>query len=391
MRVLSVCHYLPDPGRPAAGGFVLARIAAMARQAAVTVLQPVPYFPLLRPLPGWAREAQHEADGQRIAHAPMLYLPGVLKSLDARWLERAVLAALPRLGGPAAFDVLDAHFGYPDGAGCVRAARRIGKAAFVTVRGLETDVVEDPATGPELVASLNAAAGVVSVSHTLRDLLVSRGVRAAQFRVVPNAVDRARFHPGDRAAARAALGVPAGVPLVACVGNLIELKRHHVLVDAFARLRSVAPAARLVIVGGGESEPAYEQRLRRQVDEAGLGAAVRFTGRIPGAEVARWLQAADVFALATSREGCCNSVLEALATGRPVVTTPAGDNAHFVREGMNGHLVPIDDAPALAAALGQALDRRDWDAAAISRSLAVGDWDAVAGEVLHFFRERVAA
>jgi glycosyltransferase involved in cell wall biosynthesis len=258
------------------------------------------------------------------------------------------------------------------------------------VRGLETDVVEDRSSGPQLVEALNDATGVISVSHSLRDLLVTRGVRPGQFRVIPNAVDRQRFRPGDRLEARARLRLPAEVPLVVCVGNLIELKRHHVLIEAFARLRARLPTAELAIVGGGEAEPAYELRLRRLAETAGLRGAVRFVGRIPSAEVACWLQAADVFALATSREGCCNSILEALASGRPVVTTPAGDNAHFVRDGVNGYVVPIDDAPATAAALERALSRTDWDSAGISHGLEVGGWEDVAGEVLAFFRERTA-
>lgn len=388
MRVLSVCRYLPDPGSPAAGGFVFERIAAMAALTPVTIMQPVPYFPLLRPLPGWAREPSHTHAGRRIEHAPMFYLPGILKSLDATWLERSAGRALPRLGGAGAFDVVDAHFGYPDGVGCVRLARRHLLPVFVTVRGLETDVVEDPATGPQLVQALNKATGVISVSHSLRDLLVARGVRPGQFRVIPNAVDRQRFRSGDRREARTRLGLPAEVPLVVCVGNLIELKRHHVLIEAFARLRASRQAVQLAIVGGGEAEPAYEARLRRLAESSGVGDVVRFVGRIPSAEVANWLQAADVFALATSREGCCNAVLEALASGRPVVTTPAGDNAEFVRDGVNGRIVPIDDARATAAALEHVLSRPDWDAEAISRGLAVGGWEDVAGEVLGYMRER---
>jgi glycosyltransferase involved in cell wall biosynthesis len=186
------------------------------------------------------------------------------------------------------------------------------------------------------------------------------------------------------------LGVPDDVPLVVCVGNLIELKRHHVLIEAFARLRASRPAAQLAIVGGGEAEPAYEARLRRLASSSGVGDAVRFVGRIPSAEVALWLQAADLFALATSREGCCNSILEALASGRPVVTTPAGDNAHFVLNGVNGQVVPIDDALATAAALERVLSRKDWDAASISTGLEVGGWNEVAREVLAFFGERAS-
>jgi teichuronic acid biosynthesis glycosyltransferase TuaC len=109
--------------------------------------------------------------------------------------------------------------------------------------------------------------------------------------------------------------------------------------------------------------------------------------------VVEWLRAADVFALATEREGCCNAVLEALATGVPVVTTPAGDNAQYVKPGQNGLLVPIGDSAALAAALAQALASHAWNAAEISRSLhsAVGNWTDVATRVLQFFSQRLAS
>jgi glycosyltransferase involved in cell wall biosynthesis len=112
-------------------------------------------------------------------------------------------------------------------------------------------------------------------------------------------------------------------------------------------------------------------------------------GRIPQLEVNTWLQAADVFALASHREGCCNAVLEALAAGRPVVTTPVGDNPQFVHAGVNGALVPVDDVEAFERALEGALER-SWDAQAIARALPVGGWEDVAGRVLGFFRERLA-
>lgn len=391
MRVLSVCRFLPDPTSPAAGGFVLSRLAAMAEQARVTILQPVPHFPVVRPLPAWARCDAHEAMGQHIEHAPMFYFPGILKSLDGTWLERSVLGALRRLGGASAFDVVDAHFGYPDGVGCVRAATRVGLPAFVTIRGLEVDLFEKPRMRAQLVESLNRATGVVSVSYSLRDVAVRHGVGADRIRVIPNAVDRERFRPVGRTEARVALGLPADQRIVVAVGNLIELKRHHVLVESFARLREHVPDARLVIIGGAEAEPAYGERLQRMIAAAGLGDGVRLAGRLEPAQVARWLQAADVFALATSREGCCNSILEALACGLPVVTTPAGDNAQFVHDGENGYLVPIDDPAATAAALEAALARRDWDAARISAGLQVGSWPQVARDVLGYFQERLDA
>ncbi len=84
------------------------------------------------------------------------------------------------------------------------------------------------------------------------------------------------------------------------------------------------------------------------------------------------------------REGCCNAVIEALATGTPVITTPAGDNAHFVHDNRNGFIIPIGNVEACARALADVLDRA-WDHEAISHELSVGSWDDVAEAILEFF------
>jgi glycosyltransferase involved in cell wall biosynthesis len=363
----------------------------MARHADVRVVQPVPYFPGIRPLPPWAREAGHVVDARYVEHAPMLYLPGMLKGLDGQWLGRAVAGAIERMKSQARLDVIDAHFAYPDGVGCVRLARRLGVPVFVTVRGVEVDQLRRRSLHRQIVAALGAATGVVSVSHTLREVLTNAGVDGSAIRVIPNAVDREMFRPGDRKAARRRLGLPLGGHLVVSVGNLIELKRHHMLVEAIARVRHEVPDLMLAILGGGDAQSGYTARLADLAVRLGIAEAMRIVGRVPSEQVVDWLQASDIFALATSREGCCNAVLEALACGIPVVTTPAGDNAHFVRDGVNGRLVPIDDTEAFARALVGVLRRDTWDPQSISASLQVGDWTSVGRQVVEFFTERMMA
>jgi glycosyltransferase involved in cell wall biosynthesis len=391
MRIASVCRVLPTPANRSAGQFVARRLGGMAQHAQVRIVQPIPFFPGLRPLEGWARKAAHEVDVLRVEHAPMLYLPGVLKSLDGRWLARSVSAPLGRMTAEGQLDVIDAHFAYPDGVGCVRVARSLGLPVFVTIRGVEVEQLELPLIGRQIISALQAASGVISVSHTLRDAVVAAGVDDERVRVIHNAVDRALFRPGDRRAARARLGLPASGHVIVSIGNMIELKRHHVLIEAVARARSAVPGLLLAILGGGESDARYPARLEKLAAELGVGDAVRLAERVPPEQVVDWLQSANIFALATSREGCCNAVLEALACGIPVVTTPAGDNAQFVRNAVSGFLVPIDDAEALARALVDSLQRNDWDPDAISAGLTVGDWSSVGREVLDFFAERMAA
>jgi glycosyltransferase involved in cell wall biosynthesis len=391
LRIASVCRTLPTPDDPSAGVFVLNRLAAMARQADVHVVQPQPYFPVVRPLPQWARAASRTVGELPVEMAPMFYLPGILKSLDARWLGRAIRGPLGRSHRARPFDLVDAHFGYPEGAACVTVAARLGIPAFITVRGFENEYLQMPGVKEPLERALRDADGCICVSHSLAELISRHGVPPERVRVVHNAIERDVFHPGDRAAARLRLGLPQDAPLVVSVGHLVSRKRHHVLIEAFARVRQQWPDAQLAIIGAVAFEAAYPERLRRLAADLGVAGSVCFVGNRPQAEVVEWLHAADVFALGTAREGCCNAVLEALATGLPMVTTPAGDNAYFVRDGVNGYLVPVDDAGAMAAGLSQALQRRDWDRPAISRALPVGTWDDVAHQVLGFFRERLAA
>lgn len=393
LRMVSVCRALPTPEDPSSGIFVLNRLAALGKAADVKVIQQLPHFPLLRPLPAWGRRASRTQGDTEIAHAPMFYVPGILKSLDAYWLRRAVGPAIERLHARRPLDLIDAHFGYPEGAACAHIGRELGVPVFVTLRGFEAEFVSRDLVGPQLVSGLGAATGCIAVSHSLRDLAIRHGVRPERVRVIHNAVDAASFNWGDPSRARAQLQGPLGRPLIVSVGHLIARKRHHLLLEAFARVRKAFPGAVLAIIGGRLFEPHYPDRLARTARELGVGESVRFLGNLPPRQVALWLQAADTFALATAREGCCNAVLEALATGAPVVTTDAGDNAHFVRDGENGCVVAVDDVDALGQAMERTLSKPDWDRSRISRTLLheVGSWDDVAVRVLEFMHERLQA
>ena len=388
LRIASVCRTLPTPETPGAGVFVLRRLAAMAEGSDIRILQPVPCTPPVRRLPAWARMASHEAHGHTIHHAPMFYLPGVLKSLDSHWLARSILPRLREWHEQRPIDVIDAHFGYPDGVGCVRAARRLGLPVFVTIRGFEAERVELPGIGTQIISALTAANGCISVSHSLRDKMVEQGVPSRQIVVIPNAIDRQVFQPGDKLAARRALGVSADGDLIVSVGHLVSLKRHDVVLRAVWRLRNRGHNVRLAIVGGADYEPDCPIVLRRLAQDLGITDHVHFVGAVEPARVADWLRAADVFALGTRREGCCNAILEALATGTPVVTTPVGDNPHFVANGVNGALVPVGNDEAMAEALQSALGR-EWDHQAISTRLEVGDWSGVGRAVLDYMEDRL--
>jgi glycosyltransferase involved in cell wall biosynthesis len=97
-----------------------------------------------------------------------------------------------------------------------------------------------------------------------------------------------------------------------------------------------------------------------------------------------------MFVLPTRREGCCNAVLEALSTGVPVISTPAGDNTKFVSDGRNGFIVPHEDPKALQIAIQRSWDY-PWDLKAISESVHRYTWKGAAEQVVEYFQERLDA
>ena len=172
-------------------------------------------------------------------------------------------------------------------------------------------------------------------------------------RVLPNAVDCRRFAPtADRAAARAALGLPEG-PTVATFGRLVAQKRIGDVVEVARRVAPALPGAQFLIAGGGP----LEGELRRQIAEAGLERQVRLLG--PRRDTERILAASDCYLSASGGEVFSVAILEAMAAGCPVVATGAGGTAEQVAPGVTGHLAAIGDLDGLAAAVARVLGDRE--------------------------------
>jgi teichuronic acid biosynthesis glycosyltransferase TuaC len=347
----------------------------MAELARVRALIPQPWFPLVKarrldpPIPNSALP---------IDTADMFYLPGIGKRFDGRWMERCVERWLGQLDANWRENcVLDAHFGYPEGVGCYRLARRLGLPIFITLRGLEVELFKTASHGPQLLEALCNATGVIAVSHSLKAAAVEAGVPAEQITVIPNGVDNTIYHPGDKAMARRLIGYNSNRKLIVCVGNLKPVKGHDILLRAIAQS---APEVdlQLVCIGGGLST-SWGLRLQELATELKLGDRIQFIGAHSPAAVANWLRAADLFTLASRREGCCNAVLEAMSTGLPVAATDAGDNRILVNN--QGQIVPTEDPSALARAITQCLNQ-DFDQQAIAKSTENSTWAAVAQMVI---------
>lgn len=199
------------------------------------------------------------------------------------------------------------------------------------------------------VLRTNRVAMVGSQVHA--HFVQSGHVPAAKADTVLNAVPLERFDFNDsaREKARQALGLAPDALAIGCVGRLVALKNHALMIDLMPRLLQSHPQARLVLIGGGE----LEQTLRTHAERAGVAAQVIMTGE--RTQVAELLPGLDVFALPSLTEGVSIALLEACATGLPVLATRVGGNPEIITDGATGLLVPPDDRDATFHALKKLL------------------------------------
>lgn len=308
-------------------------------------------------------------------------------------LEERVFANVDALA--AALGPLTAEFGILHTQDCIsaRAACRVRDGAAgpppVVVRTVHH---VDDFTSPSLIDCQRQAIlepdRILVVSERWREILADEYLTSAE--VVHNGVDVARFRSADPDLA-AALRQRAGAanrPLILAVGGIEPRKGSDTLMAALRRLQG-RPGRRpvLAVVGGHSFQDYREYRDRVLSSLPGLGLRldddVVLLGTVPDAELPGWYAAADVLAFPSTKEGWGLAVLEAMSAGLPVVASDLPVFREYLRPGRDALMVPVNDAAALAAALGTVLD----DAALADRLRAAGyqvcarfTWDRCAAE-----------
>lgn len=195
-----------------------------------------------------------------------------------------------------------------------------------------------------------SARHVVTTGEALRQTLIRElGLAPDRVTSVPTGIDTQRFAPGDKIAARLALGLNPDSRYLGIVATLRSWKGHQYLLDAFAQLN--APEWKLVIVGEG---PQLDN-IRTSVERLRLQENVLLVGQKTDPEA--WMRALDLFCLPSyANEGVPQSVMQAMLTGLPIVTTPVGAILEAVQDGQTALVVPPQDTPALRAALRRLID-----------------------------------
>jgi len=278
----------------------------------------------------------------------------------------------------APFDVIHAQYGYPTGLAALEASRRLGVPNVVSIQGGDGHWVGVSCCATHrraMRAVLDHAGALLIGSRSFaREVEENHGTSPDRFTIVPGAVDTERFAPRkDREP-----GEILEEPVLLYHGRVDRRKGALVLLDAFAELAEERPLLRLVVSGIGPDSGAVEERVR----ELGLGDRVEIPGYADYWTAPAVYRRGDVFVSPTFAEGFSNTILEAMATGLPIVSTRAVGVVDCLRHRENALLCEPGDATGLAEQLRLVLDdeplRRRIAAASLREARTLYSWPTIA-------------
>lgn len=337
VRLLTLTTLFPSSVRPRHGIFVanrLRRLCATGRVSA-RVIAAVPSFP------GWYRDdvrvpEAETIDGLAVRHPRYLNIPRVGMRLQPRLLASALLRDLERSGWRHdGFDVVDAHYFYPDGVAAAAVADALDLPLVISARGSDVNLIGTlPGPRRAMVAGARRAQATIAVSQALAEAMIALGMPGERTSVLRNGVDAGLFQPAPRNAARERLSLPLSVPLLLGVGNQVAEKGF----DLLLRVASAVPEAHVLLVGEGTLRASLEALARER-----LPGRCHWRASMAQAELRYAYSAADVLVLPSLREGWPNVLLEAMACGTPVCAADVGGVREIVRDRAAGCVVPGRD------------------------------------------------
>lgn len=379
MKIAVVTRYFPSSGEPSQGRSLYETLRVLARSAEVRVFYPNAAYPkFLQPR---SRTYDRLDPGFRPAGVNVDYfdypaLPLVSRPLNG-WMAARTL--LPHVRGFQP-DLVFGCFLYPEGYAALKIGRALKVPVAVMSIGSDLNRIGAGTSARQTRTVLKEADAILTVCDDLRRTAIARGASAATTRAILNGCDLEIFRPQDRGEARKRLGqkgveIDPSCEAIVYVGRMDLKKGLQELVEAAAVLRKSRPRAHFYLIGRGPDRSAVEEAIRTRT-------AGEFVHLIPGCafeEVAVWMASADVVTLPSYMEGCPNVVLEALASGRPVVATHVGGIPEILDDSC-GRLVPPRDPAKLAEAFAVVLDSA-WDPQAISAH-GSRSWATPAAEML---------
>ncbi len=392
LKVLMLTRLFPSTACPILGTFCLERAKALAAHADVRVMVPVPYFPRWVPAPQkwrlWSTvERARELEGAiRITYPRYFSMPKVATFSQGLAMAYSAWCEFQHQYKNWRPDIIDGQFAFPDGYAAVRLGQTIGCSAVVTCLGADLRVYSGHAfVGTMLRWTLRTAARVIAVSADLKRLSIAQGCPEENTVFLTHGVDLKKFALRAKSECRARLGLPQDRKIGVYVGYLIDRKNQSLVIQAVDDIRKRGCTPPLItLIGDGPNR----KRLEREIAELGLGEHVLLAGQVTHEEVALWMGAADWLLLSSDYEGWATVYFEAMACGRPVLTSNVNSAKDAICKPEYGYVVEPVTPEAFANALLEA-SGREYDAQLLRTYAEEHSWTRWAEQAMAVFEDVV--
>lgn len=382
MKALVITNLFPSPQEPTRGVFNLNRFGALSKYCELRVVSPLPW---------WSRwrsprtlVSMPTANYDRISCCyPAYWSVPRLYAMHSDGIYRSLKPLLRRIRREFPFDVIISAWAYPDAVAGAKFANDFNCPHVIKVMGSDiNEIALHPALHGKILSACQTSSKIIAVSNALGDKIERMGIPKERIVRQHNAVDGERFRIQNKDDLRNKLKLPLDKHIVCYVGNFKPEKGTDILVEAWGEFqKSDKGETILVLVGGGSLEP----KLHAIAKENGVGDSILFAGRRPHAEIPDWMGACDIFCLPSLRDGCPNVVLEALASGRPVVASRVGGIPELLNDD-NGIMAEPNNPSVLSQALSNALNKA-WNPETLRGSVECLSWDVIGRRVYALLEE----
>ena len=385
MRILTLSSLYPNEAQPGKGTFVESKVKRLKQysdEIEQVVVSPVPAIPMLGGFMSgqkYIQKIKPEAiwDGVKVYYPRFTHVPGLSMYISPRMIYNAckpVIAKIIENGFD--FDLIDAHYVYPDGVAAYYLSQYFKKPYTVTALGSDINILPNyNLPRSRICKTLENADGVAGVSKDLCDKMVQLGADKAKTTAIYNGVDLERFSPTDKAAAKKRVGLESNKTLLS-IGNLVPLKGFDLIIKALEAIDGV----NLIIVGDGPEEA----NLKALTQELNLEDRVTFAGRLPQDQLPDYYNAAEIYVLASSSEGMANVLLESIACGTPIIATPIDGIKEVVMNDTVGRVIENRTPSDIASAVNDLLNNKS-DSEDIRQIAEQFNWDKTSEQQIELF------
>lgn len=342
MKILTFSTLYPNKNQPNNGIFVENRLRHLLKDTKIQaiVVAPVPWVPsFLKKSKSYGPfvsiseiETRHDIT---IYHPRYLVIPKIGWYITPLFMYLATRKLIKQLHKKEKFDLIDAHYFYPDGVAAAALAQKLKLPFTITGRGTDLNILPKyflPRTMIKWAAK--KANALITVSKSLKEALVALYVNSDKITSLRNGIDSNSFHLLKKTDFQNTYPFPTNKKIILSVGNLVENKGNEFTIRALA---SLPHDFHFVLAGSGPEEA----KLKKIITELHLNDRVTFLGQVPHHDLIKLYNAADCLILASSREGWPNVLLEAIACGCPVVSTRVNGTPEIIQKPEAGIL--IDD------------------------------------------------